>query len=267
MTAREKSEHARPDPSASERIASGPAGTEVWLVDLEASSAALEALEAATPRLDATSRLQWESMQDEATRRARRSAHIALRIVLERALGPEIRARPFARNAAGKPSLGDTGGFGFSLAHTAGFALIALGAEPIGVDIENMRPVLMPARRRPSIEAAAIALAAGAPLDEHDDDARLLRAWVRLEAVAKAQGRGLAPLLERLRPDRAPLPPQEGLAGALGNGVVAHDLSVPRGLFAAVALGAGRNPPALAVLPVTRAAIAALLDAGGTTKR
>jgi 4'-phosphopantetheinyl transferase len=238
------------------------AETELWLVELDKAEAVLEGVEATTPRLSDDIRRRLGEMSNDALRRERRLAHIALRILLEARLGPGIRHAPFAVSAAGKPSLA-AADVAFSLAHTRGLALIAIGdCEPLGVDIERMRPVRMPDARRAPIEREAVALAAGAALTGHHRDARFLNAWVRIEAAAKAHGLGVGPILERLRPRRAaprdvPPPGADAMPA-----IVVHDLPVPEGVFAAAALAAGRASPLLRVLPEAAAAIAALLDAG-----
>lgn len=244
---------------------------ELWLVNLDRSEAALEGLEAATPRLSDDVRTRLAAVRNDGTRRERRLAHIALRILLERRLGAGIRNAPFVLSATGKPSLAgvDTS---FSLAHTKHLALIGMTAGgPLGVDIERTRPVWMPDARRAPIEAEAVALAAGAPLQGAEPDERFLRAWVRIEAVAKARGTGVGPMLERLRPGR-----EEGRAvdrraanqGAANQGgdapaepptVVAHDVPAGDGIFVAIALPAGASPPSLRTLPEAALAIEALL--------
>lgn len=229
---------------------------ELWLVDLERASTSLEALEADTPRLSEADHQRFAAMQNVDASRERRAAHIALRVLLERKCGPGVRQAPFARNAAGKPSL--PSGYGsFSLAHTRGVALAALADDgAIGVDIERARTVRMPARRRGPIEEAAVVWARGAPLNGTTADARFLNAWVRLEARAKALGTGVGPVLEELRPGR-----MEALSSSLSDrqpGPVTHDLAVGEDLFAAVALAPGRTPPVLKRLPFSADAIVAL---------
>lgn len=244
------------------------AEAELWLVDLDKTEAALEALESAMPRLSEDMHRRLGAMADAAARRERRLAHIALRILLETRLGPGSRHAPIVRNSSGKPSLAGHD-ICFSLAHTAGLALIALcERDPVGVDIERMRQVRVADARRAPIEAEAIALAAGAPLAGPDRDARFLNAWVRIEAVAKARGSGVGAILGRLRPGqaaaraRAPQPHDETRR------IVAHDVPMAEDLFAAVALAADLEPPPPPrVLPDTPAAIEALLDARQGTKR
>lgn len=242
------------------------AETELWLVDLETAASALESIEVATPRLSDDVDRRLAGMADETARRERRLAHIALRILIERMHGPSVRRASFATNAAGKPSLVEASNLAFSLAHTAGMALVAVSGNggPLGVDIERLRPVRISDARRAPIERRAVALAAGAPLAGPDADARFLSAWVRIEAASKAHGGGVGPDLERLRPNRSDV---EGWVAGETPGIVAHDVPMARGVFAAVALAAGREPPPLRELPQTAAAIDALLAAGEGTRR
>jgi len=243
--------------------------TGLWLVDLDASAEALERIEAAAPRLPLEQRARLEAIRDPAARRERMLSHIALRILLEQASGTSaVRKLPFEIGASGKPSL-PAGYPSFSLAHTNGHALIAIAPRGrLGVDIERLRPISIPDARRVPIEAEAVRLAAGAPLaGERDRDARFLRAWVRIEAVAKAEGTGVGPMLERLRPAvESSVLRQSAHPGAC-HSVVAHDVPVPEGLFAAVALEKGLAPPDLEALPASRAAIEAGLAPGEPTSR
>jgi 4'-phosphopantetheinyl transferase len=240
--------------------------SELWLVDLAAAGTALEADEAAAARLSTACEEDFARMALAGPRHERRLAHIALRVLLERWSGPAIRGRPLERSPTGKPSLpGATASF--SLAHAPGLALVALAADgPIGADIERERMVRMPEIRRAPIEAAAVALANGASLGEGNADARFVRAWVRIEAIAKAGGTGVAPLLEGMRPGR-----ERHAAGLVeevaGSTLVAHDVSAGPGLFAAVALAAGREAPVIAAFPDTVAGIAALLARPPGTSR
>lgn len=231
---------------------------ELWFVDLEKASAALDALESETPRLSDADNVRFSVMTDAAAHRNRRRAHIALRLLLERMCGPAVRQMPFALSVSGKPALAGLAA-NFSLAHTAAYALIAISDEGlVGVDLEQTRKVKMPDARRAPIERAAVVLAAGAPLADGDPDTRFLSAWVRIEAVAKATGSGVGPVLERLRPRR--VSGGEDFEAAIGlPTVVAHDVAMPPGLFAAVALAPGLPLPRLRNLPAEARAIAALV--------
>lgn len=239
---------------------------ELWLVDLARCGPMLAQLEHETPRLADDERARAAALRDAAVRRERIAAYAALRMLLERATGPSVRGRPFVRSAAGAPRL-EHGGARFSLSHTAGFALIGLAASaPIGVDLEHTRPVAMARRRRAELRAAAAGLGA-APLPEAGEDRATIQAWVRLEAFAKARGRGLLGTLTDLGlrgTGRPPPPPAhlEAAARALAarSGLTVSDVPLPYGLQGAAAVGAGASLPAARVLPADRGGLEALLS-------
>jgi len=237
------------------------ANTELWRVDLEKAGAALESMERDVPRLSGDELRRLGVIVSEDVRRERRLTYVALRILLERRIGPAARQADFARSPSGKPALAD-GAVAFSLAHTQGLALIALGADPIGVDVERVRDVRIPEDRRGPIENEAVALAVGAPLPGRDADQRFLAAWVRIEAAAKAWGTGVGPALERLRPERLQSRRETGAQDAAARPIVVHDVVVADGVFAAIALAPGETPPPLRALPEHASAIAALLTEG-----
>lgn len=168
---------------------------ELWWVDLVAAAPALHALEAHTPRLAAADEGRASALTDATVRNEWRAAHIALRLLIERAAGTGWRRVPLAREERGKPHL-DGSPVAFSLSHAPGLALIGLAPHGrIGVDIERTRVVRIDAARRARIVAAAEALGGTLAGEEH---ARLLQAWVRLESFAKADGCGIGRLLTRL---------------------------------------------------------------------
>lgn len=174
------------------------ADVEVWHVDLVACRDALLGEERVRPRLPPAHGFGEGS--------SRHLSHIALRIALERFVGAAYRGVPFDILAGGRRELpADAHGgraASFSLSHTdaprGAVALIAVAARgPIGIDVEFAREVRMSARHRAAIRRAANALAPHARLIE-DQAAGTLAAWSRLEAVAKADGGGMARLLSHL---------------------------------------------------------------------
>lgn len=179
-------------PSAADGAVSGQ--LEVWAVDPVACGPALIEAEHRNPRLPVESRAgEWRRDSQ------RTAAHIALRILLERAMGRGLGGVPFEVTRAGKPSL-PGGAISFSLSHCDGRALIAIDTAggPLGVDVERIdRRLGSLAGRRARIEAMAMLLARGRPLSL-GGDASAMQAWVRLEAFAKADGAGIAVLLSRL---------------------------------------------------------------------
>jgi 4'-phosphopantetheinyl transferase len=207
----------------------GQRSPEVWFVDLTACAPSLLQAEREFPRLPADDQFGGHT--------ERKVAHIALRVVLERHAGQVVRGMPFAVGDSGKPLLPAGLPF-FSLSHCPGFALIAVDASgAVGVDLERTRSIRMPADRTRLLLAAASALA---PSERElcDTGQDLLQAWVRLEAFAKADGRGIGHLLTAL-----------GIVGARTGDISAsvrsvreswppfalRDLDVPVGHFAALA--------------------------------
>ena len=210
---------------------------EVVFVDLVRCSPLLDWAEQETPRLSD------HDLQRAAARAAHtggdglwRTARIALRIVLERWAGPALRQAPFTIDSGGRPRLAASslaGGLpAFSHAHSGGAALIAVAQhDPIGVDIEALRPLRMSDDRRLRVEQAGQRLAADVTLTG-DDTARGLQAWVRLEAVAKASGAGIGATLT----DAGVVGPRSGRASAPHAAPLAvRDLALAQGYFAAVA--------------------------------
>lgn len=235
----------------------GFSGIELWLVDLSAAALALEKLEAATPRLAEADERKIAASVGAAARRERRAAHIALRLLLERAFGPAWRCVPYDLAGTGKPVLNGAPG-SFNLAHVDRFALIGLSATgPIGVDIEPARVINVTDERRGRIEKAAIALAGGAALPELAE-ARFLQAWVRLEACAKADGSGIGRLLTGVG-IIGDLGVQEDRAKELASRFTVVDVPAGAGCHAAVALAPGETAPAPRTLPTTTQGLDALI--------
>jgi 4'-phosphopantetheinyl transferase len=239
----------------------------LWLVDLPATAAALDVIEAEGPRLSAADERKISASRDPVTRCERRAAHIALRLLIERAFGPAWRGVPYEVTGAGKPVLPGSDGT-FSLSHISGLALIGLSRGAIGVDIEREREVRISEERRELIERAALAVGGGAPLPA-TSRARFLQAWVRLEARAKAEGGGMGMLLTRFGVVRARLgseapasasPSEEVPRGLESLGV--HDVAAGEGLYAAVALTARQPIPALFHFPATLPALRRLVALG-----
>jgi 4'-phosphopantetheinyl transferase len=225
---------------------------ELWCVDLSAAGAALNEMECRTARLAASDRQNASAMADRNAAAEWLATHIALRLLLERAVGARWRGVALTRGPGVRPHL-EGAPVAFSLAHVDGLALIALTrAGDIGVDVERARAVRVRPPRRGLIEAAGAALNAEQPLPEDNSDARFLQAWVRLEAFAKAQGCGIGRLLTQLGivggrdMARGDLEKAVAAAQAEAQAKAVHDLDLGQDrLFAAVAL-----PPAQAVAQV-----------------
>ena len=213
----------------------GYGGLQVVFVDLKVSMGLLEATERDVPRLSAADIARVQKLEHDPERqRLWRSSRIATRIVLERAVGTAYRNIDFEIAENGRPSLGDGPPY-FNVSHSGGAALIAVSnAVPIGIDLEEARGLKMTEDRRRRVIAAAARLANDQPPTSHSDaDLDVLRAWVRLEAAAKALGTGIGQLLT-----------EEGVVGGKPGDAVAttaasrldvRNLDVATGYLAAVA--------------------------------
>lgn len=259
--------------------------TEVWLVDLDRAAAGLEAIERQRGRMarEDLSRIAETGVPELA--RQRRLSIIATRLLIARCVGSDRFDRvAFRRLAGGKPVLeGD--GPAFSYAHADGRVLVAVGeVEAIGVDIEPARSLRMSAERRRLLIDAAAALAAcnhaqddAGPLAPGEgDEQAALRAWVRLEAYAKALGCGIGRVLtergviarsrQGLRADR------DGANGsALEPNVAVRDLGLPadasgRAWFGAIAVAGKGAAEAVSSLRLDVLPSAAEALAGLTTR-
>ena len=264
-----------------EEAMAAEARIELALVDLEACRPSLFAIEDETPRLSAEDEARFARMASLEAQHARRAAHIALRILLERFIGGAMRQVPFPISQHGKPTLdpaalaanalaagssapqSQPSLLDFSLSHTAGHALIGISTHgPLGVDLEHHRAPRIMGERRAAIERAGIEFAGGAPLPEHDRDARFLVAWVRLEAIAKADGRGVGAHLSVILGRRAQSP--SGADGRATPRLIARDLEMPPKLYAAVAAPAALKIPEYLRFPAEAGLIEGLLKENAT---
>lgn len=236
------------------RPTAGPPSLEIWSIDPNRCGPALLALEAREPRLPAAHAEAIRARPDRAI------AHIALRLLIERAIGESLERLPFTISASGKPSLPDVP-LAFNLSHCDGMALVAIGPSgPIGIDIEPVGRQLGTLQSRAGrIEAAARTLASGRPLPGRGTS-RLLAAWVRIEAFAKADGAGVAALLSRLGIIGARITDADAAARAAGMAdrtpkLVVDDIEVASGFVAAIARPADLTLPATRELPCEPAAL------------
>jgi 4'-phosphopantetheinyl transferase len=181
----------------------------VFRVDVPSDPAALAPLAAA---LTDAERAWAARLRDGAPRARFVAARAGLRRLLGARLGCAPSAVPIVADARGKPGLAEGAGapLSFSVSHSGALALVAIAAQPVGVDVEAMRPlhdaVPLAARFFAPAERDAVARA---PADARAR--RFLELWTAKEAVLKASGAGLAGL-----PDVAlDLGPGSGISGAM----------------------------------------------------
>jgi 4'-phosphopantetheinyl transferase len=154
-------------------------------------------------------------------------ARTALRLLLARYTGEEPDALVITGGAGKKPALAG-GALEFNVSHSGAWVALAFSAgAPVGVDIEEVRP--LPEYRdlvRHFFTPAERARVTALPPTE--GIAELFRLWTRKEALLKGLGKGLSQALDahdvvQDTPDSAP-------------GWTIVDLPPPEGYFAAVAM-------------------------------
>lgn len=227
---------------------------ELWIAKLDALAVVLADLEAHDPLCPAGELDGFDP--------ARRAARQLLRRLIARTFGRSFATAAFAAGPHGKPHVPGLPG-DFNLSHTVsqhagGVTLIGIArAGSIGVDLEQSRIVRLDARRRSLIAEAAIRAAGGAGLP-CDDDARILQAWVRLEAWGKAEGRGIGRTLTHFGVwGRGPGAPEDGTGQSPA--LMVFDVDAGPGLWGAAAIPCGSRPPGVHIVPADPTAARQLL--------
>jgi 4'-phosphopantetheinyl transferase len=157
----------------------------------------------------------------------------ALRLLLAARVGAAPQSLMFRQGARGKPVLDhfDIAGVHFNVSHAGDWAVIALAASPVGIDIEQCRPL-----DYRSVGAQVFSAAEQARIDQAVDRAgAFFDLWTAKEALLKAWGLGLGdmpagfttPDLDDAATGTAHFAPMAGLTPA-APGWMAR-LSVPAG--------------------------------------
>ncbi|MEU3463312.1 4'-phosphopantetheinyl transferase superfamily protein [Streptomyces sp. NPDC006733] len=165
----------------------------LWLVD--AARHAAFAARLAPGVLDPRELRSAAAFRADADRDCYRAAHVGLRLLLGAHLGTAPQDVVLVREACpgcggphGRPAV-EGGAVHFSLSHSGSFALLAVAATPVGVDVETV----------PSADAVAdvaavlhrVEIAELDALRPPERPAAFARAWVRKEAYLKGLGIGL----------------------------------------------------------------------------
>jgi 4'-phosphopantetheinyl transferase len=193
--------------------------------------------------LDAEERERAEKFRFNDHRNAYIAAHAALRRILAGYLDCNPSEIRFGRSADGKPLLaGERHDLElcFNLSRTTALAVIAVSLDPVGVDVEHIRPIAeMEAIAQSHFSAQELASLRSEP------DGRKLQAffscWTRKEACVKAVGKGLTvplKMFDTSTPDRTGAPVQiPGDPSASGWRV--SNIEVPPGYAGALAATSG----------------------------
>lgn len=246
-------------------MAASPPRVELWLVDVVHAGPALAAMEHAIPRLSEDERRRAAELSRSG--RDWRLLRVALRLLLERIVGPRLRGVPLRTTARGKPELPWDSGIHFSLSHSGRHGLIAISWSEVGVDLEQDRRVQFPPERQKAMQGAARALVS-ASSDPAPGPLGSLQAWVRLEAWGKARGSGIGALLHDLG-IRGPAWRASGGTADFGDraagllereGFSLHDLPLSPPLHGAAATRAGSTLLPVRHLPADLTSLQALVE-------
>jgi 4'-phosphopantetheinyl transferase len=208
--------HVRPYPTPTGRLVLGTGTVEVWQASLGAPPVPVEDLEAVlTPEEHARGeRFKHPRIRDQFVR-----TRGLLRVLLGRYLGCPAASVPIGVAPDGKPVL-TSGGLEFNVSHADGMAVIAVGSQPVGVDIEAVREV---GTRDALVERffAAGEAAQYRALSEELRPAAFFKGWTCKEAVLKGIGCGTRDLercvvdVDPRRPPRVVGPPETVAAWAV----------------------------------------------------
>lgn len=216
-------------PSA--RARPGPPGVTVTVVPLVADDDALARAEALlTPAELARARRGTSTVH-----RRRVLLRAALRTALATELGTDPRSVPLTAGATGRPELPAATHLDAGCSAGGDLGLVAVGrGRRIGVDLEPVAPWTPDVAEEGWLHPTE--LRAIAALPPGDRPVAATRAWTRKEAVLKARGTGL-------RDDPAAVVTAVGRTGATVAGWTLHDVPVPDGWVASLAVAPDEEIP------------------------
>lgn len=144
-----------------------------------------------------------------------RNRFLARRAALRALLGEYLGVGPgeigFVYGPNGKPAMAPDVGLHFNPSHSAGLAVIAVAARPVGVDVERIEPL-------PDFESIArrffspIEISALDGVGPADRLTAFFNCWTRKEAFVKASGEGLSRPLDSFDVSLTPGEPARLLA-------------------------------------------------------
>ena len=175
-------------------------GVQVWRLDLNAPLPP-DLLDASYGWLSPEEKRRADGIRIDFVRREFIAARGLLRRLLGAATGVTAPAVTLRTKLHGKPCLAGSANVEFNVSHSDGMILVALSrASAVGVDVEFVSEEFGEAEElmgiaRESFHAGEFTVIARTP-PGRDRLLAFYRAWTRREAVAKADGRGIASLLK-----------------------------------------------------------------------
>ncbi|MEA2931137.1 MAG: 4-phosphopantetheinyl transferase [Hyphomicrobiales bacterium] len=206
-----------------------------WLLDLRCI-----ALDAMRALLSADEQARADQYRQEGDIARFAKSRGALRRILAERTRQDARDLVFVEGGGRKPGLRDYPSLHFNLSHSGDFALIAVGAQPLGVDIEAIRDIdwraLAAMNFHPDERAILHQRSEGAARDA------FFQFWTHKEAFLKATGIGLS---EHLTAIKTPL--EGGLISApktlSSDAWYAIPLDAPHGYAASIVSGSAQLAP------------------------
>ncbi|HEY7867578.1 MAG TPA: 4'-phosphopantetheinyl transferase superfamily protein [Methylomirabilota bacterium] len=174
----------------------------VWTIRLDASERALTRFLAL---LSPDEQARRSALRGDRLQRRYTVLHGALRLLLEGYTGRPAAAIVLTRGRDGKPQLEGDLPVHFNISDCGEVGMYAFADGPVGIDVEEIRPV--PDHRLEPLARLAFCAAETAELQSLAPAQRLgafYRGWTRKEAYSKAVGAGLAAALARVHVSLAP---------------------------------------------------------------
>lgn len=181
------------------RVEIAPGTIDLWAFGLDGSSACVDSCREI---LSAAELARAQRYVHSIDRDRYVVAHGVLRRVLARYCGAPAASLRFGATSTEKPFLVEdscpAASISFNLAHSHDHALLAIGAQDVGIDIEKIRrdTDILTIGRRFFFGEEYADIARAAPEQQTE---KFFCYWVAKEAVLKAQGAGLSVPLDRFR--------------------------------------------------------------------
>lgn len=147
-----------------------------------------DSFESVVPHLSEQRRALCENIKNENSRMQSAYAYVLLRLALKRGYG--ITEPPeFTFGERGKPFLKDRSDVFFNMSHCKNAVICAVSDSPVGVDIQDIRPLKISAAKKFCTESE---LLEAEKLSDEEQTRFLCRLWSIKESVSKMTGVGFA---------------------------------------------------------------------------
>jgi len=228
-----------------------PPTLHLWQINLDSSTARPSPLAELADHLTAPEQQRLQALRRIDDQRRFGRSRAVLRQVLAAYLHIPPLAVPLAYGPQGKPYLATAPDLHFNLSHSGDWAILVCAPWPVGVDVEQVRPLKQQSGliRRCLTRAEQQAMARSAPKDL---DHLFFRYWTCKEAHLKATGEGLQRSMQTITVDFEQGHPHPQQPQFLLLPLDAHwqslSWAVAAGVQAAMAIPATVNPTTLRIM-------------------